>query len=310
MKYAIFAALLLATPVAAQDRMTAEQCNGSWAALETLVGVDIGSPSIEPDNEGWCMITDGDLAVDERRRLRIASLRWRASDIGRFIQSGLPPRSLEIKGRNFALVPVTGDPVYDYLLAVQSARGATSFGLNVRWDGVQNTVIVNDAFVSFSDKDRIEATARIDGVNLTDHTTTQMSIGSMGLRELSIKSDFAGWFEAYVALGLGANLLSNGAGSPEDQVARYKQQAADFIGSLPDANMSVASRNALSAFVMALPHPRGRAQMQLNAAPSLGATRMAPFTVLPAAPTPQQVIDLGLAGVTLLFTWAPTGGTQ
>ena len=310
MKHALFAALLMATPVAAQDRMTAAQCNDSWAVLEALNGRAISDAAIMPNNEGWCEITDGVFGIDRATRMQIGSLRWRASDIDRFIEDQLPPRALEIRGQGFGLVPETGDPVYDYLLGIQSARDEAAFGLSVRWDGVQNAVFIDDAFVDFSPNNRIEATARIDGINLTDQTTTQMSLGSMGLRDLSIKSDFAGWFEAYVAFGLGAAVLSSGEVSPDVQVADLQRQAVQFIDGLPDANMSQASRSALSEFIIALPSPRGRVQMQLNAAPPLGAVRMATLAVLPEPPTPEKIVELGLAGVTLLFTWAPTGGSQ
>lgn len=310
MKYALFAALIMATPVAAQDRMTPEQCVGSWDALETIVGVAISDDAIEPNNEGWCEITDGVFQMDPSTRIRISSLRWRASDIERLIELQLLPRSIEIQGQGFGVVPETGDPLYDYLLGIQMTQPETAFGLTVRWDGVQNTVIIDDTFLNFSALNRIEVSARIEGANLTDQATTQTSFGTMGLRELNIESDFAGWFEAYVAFALGAAVLTDGEVSPEDQVAEIKQHVIDFISEIPDANMPEASRNAVSAFVMSLPSPRGRAQLQLNATPVLGAARMTPFAVSATRPTPAQVLELGLEGVTFRFTWVPTGEAQ
>jgi len=47
--------------------------------------------------------------------------------------------------------------------------------------------------------------------------------------------------------------------------------------------------------------------LQLSASPTLSAARMAPFALMPSEPSMEQIVDLGLEGVTLLFTWTPMG---
>lgn len=303
----IAATLAFGSPATAQDRMTAEQCTQSWAALETLMATPETGVTFVPDNEGWCLLENGSINQDNQQSYRLASLRWRASGIDRLIEDGLPPRSLDVIGNGLSIVPQTNDPVFDYLLGVQSTNAAAGFGLSVRWDGVQNAVLLDEAYFDFAPGNRIEITARIDGVDLSDTAAMQSSIGSMGLRDLSLQSDFDGWFETHVALSLGSEVLLGNGIAPEAQVAALKDQAVQFFTQIPATIMPDASRDALSAFVQSLPHPRGTLRMQLSANPPLGAARMAPFALMSDAPSPQQIVDLGLNGVALLFTWTPTG---
>ena len=153
--------------------------------------------------------------MDQYSTLSLDMLRWRASDMVRVVDQGLPPRSLEVVGVGFAAVGQSGDPVLDYLLKLQSSVAESGFGLSVRWDGVQNAVFVDEAYVDFFAGNRIEATARIDGVNLTDQTTMQTNIGSMGLKDLVVTTQFSGWFETFVAVPMGSALLDSDGVAPE-----------------------------------------------------------------------------------------------
>jgi len=308
MKHAFLASiLLLSSPATAQERMTPAQCTGSWTVLETLMGASVSDADVVADDEGWCLILDGTFAVHDDSRFRLASLRWRASDIDRFIEDGLPPRAIEIVGKGMEVVAQSGDPVFDYLFGLQNSQPRAGFGLIVRWDGVQNAVLVDSAYVDLFAGNRIEATARIDGVNLTDQTTMQMSAGTMGLRDLSMTSEFSGWFEANIAMPLGTMLLDRDAAAPVAQVEALKAQAIGTVGKIPDTIMPQTARDALSAFVTSLPHPRGTAQLQFSANPSLGAARLAPFAMLPSQPSTEQSVEQALNGVSVLFTWSPTG---
>lgn len=306
MKHAFLAAVfLLSSPATAQERMTPAQCTGSWAALEAHMGAPVGDAGVVADDEGWCLILDGTFDINDDTSFRLASLRWRASDVDRFIEYGLPPRTIEIVGKGIGVVSQSGDLVFDYLFGLQNAQPRAGFGLTVRWDGVQNAVLVDTAYVDLFAGNRIEATARLDGVNLTDRTTMQMSVGTMGLRDLSITSEFAGWFEAYIAMPLGTMLLDSDAGAPDAQVEALKAQAIEAVGQIPDTIMPQTARDALSAFVTSLPHPRGKAQLQISADPSLGAARLAQFAMLPDPPSTEQIVEPALNGVSVLFTWSP-----
>ncbi|MBU2992775.1 hypothetical protein Q4555_03785 [Octadecabacter sp. 1_MG-2023] len=308
-QYFLVGLLALSTPTYAQERMSSEECVLSAQAVETLLGRPEGGDrgAAEADEEGWCVVHDLTLITDPRQSYRLDTLRWRAGGIERLIEDGLPPRSIEVIGKGGAVVAQTGDPVMDYLIGLLASTAESGFGFSVRWDGVQNSLMIEDLYVDISAGNRIEASARIDNVDLTDAQTIQTSFGSMGLSDLLITSDFSGWFEAYVALPLGMEVLESDGPPPEAQVALLKTQAADFLSEFPDTVLPDASEQALVEFINELPEPRGALRFQLDADPPIGAARMAPFALLGGEPTPEQIIDLGLEGVDLFVTWTPTG---
>ncbi|MCF2870059.1 hypothetical protein L0664_03175 [Octadecabacter sp. G9-8] len=307
MKHWIIAALLLASPAAAQDRMTPAQCTGSLSAVTAMADLPATLGTAQVDDEGWCRLSDVEVPIDDVSGLRIGHLRWRASDIARFIEGGLPPRTIDIEGVDFGMTARTGDPVFDYLLGLQMRQAQMSFGASLRWDGVQNAVTINNAYFEFDATNRIEATARIEGVNLSDMAAIQTSLGTAGLRSLTMKSQFDGWFETYVAMIVGNMVLAEGDGTPEAQVAARKRQAIEFMNDLPDSFMPTPSRSALAGFINGLPTPRGTAQLQISANPTIGAVRAARLAAIPRDADLAQLVEMALDGVTALFTWTPAG---
>jgi len=309
MRALIAALVLVAAPALAQDRMSQDQCTQSLAAIAALADLPAAPPAVQVDDEGWCALADIALPFSPQNDLRLAALRWRASDVERLTNDGLPPRSFEIEGAGFGVTVETGDPVLDYLLGVQMAQSQMNFALSARWDGVQNAVIIDNSHFEFDDTNRIDLTARIDDINLTDMGSIQTSAGTAGLRDLTIKSQFDGWFEAYALLVIGVALLDSDGQEPETQVAALKLQAIEFINQMPDDFMPDASRTALGAFINSMPIPRGTAQLQLSANPTLGAMRAGRFAALSPSTKTAEFVQSGLDGITMLFTWTPTEGT-
>ena len=310
MKKLIAALILLASPAIAQDRMTPEHCAQSQIALFLLIDLQAEFDESTVDDEGWCHISDLVVSLDNTSGVRIGTLRWRASDIARFIDDGLPPRALDIEGTALAALARTGDDVFDYLLALQMNQSKMSFGASLRWDGVQQIVNLNSAFFEFDEGNRIEASARIEGANLTDMATIQMSAGNAGLRNVMVKAQFDGWFETYVAMTLGTMLLSSRDATPQAQVAELKRKGAEILNTFPTDILPDPSRDALIALMNSLPTPRGTFQAQLSADPAIGAVRAARIaTLAPDAPV-SEIIETSFDGVTALFTWAPTETPQ
>ena len=306
MRALIFAAALVAaSPALAQERMTQADCEGAWQALEAVMPGEAGTATPSVTDAGWCKIEDAQLPIDSGSLARIDLLEWRASDITRLIEEGLPPRALEMRAEGLRIAPQTGDPVYDYLLELQSSVDRAGFGLSARWDGVQNVVLIEEAWLDLYGDNRIEGTARIEGVDLTDWAAIQSSAGTAGLADLSLKTTFDGWFETYVAVALGSMLLSPVETEPRAQVAALQDEAVAMIDAFPESFMPAPSRTALTAFLRALPAPRGSLQLQLSAAPALGAVRMVPLSLLPAEVGLAEAMEAALEGVTLLVTWAP-----
>jgi hypothetical protein len=216
------------------------------------------------------------------------------------VNDGLPPRTLEIEAAGIAILPQTGDAVLDYVFGVQSLGSPLGLRLSARWDGVQNSVIIDMAEVTFDAENRIAVTARIDGVNLTDRAMMQASADTAGLSELTVRSTFAGWFEEVALMPLAAGLLRADGTPPEGQVEALKLQAVALLDKMPADVLPSPSRDALAAFVQTLPTPRGSAQLQINARPAFGAERALPFAAAQGLPEAEA-----LEGLSVLFTWAP-----
>ncbi|SMX37469.1 hypothetical protein [Octadecabacter ascidiaceicola] len=309
MRCYVFAALMVcAGQVSAQERMELSTCQYGWAAVVRLIASDAQLQQISVTDDGWCQIDDLKLLAEPQTNFKVETLRWRASDMERFVEQGLPPRSLEIVGVGVSIAGATGDRNLDYLMGLQAAVPETGFGVFVRWDGVQNAVFVDEAYVDFSAENRIEATARVDGVDLSDQTAMQTSIGSMGLKDLVVTTQFSGWFETYLALPVGYGLLREDGPEPEIQVQELQSQVIEIIYNLPEEIVPGTSKEALGSFVQSLPTPRGAARLQLSANPPLGASRMTPFALMADTPALDEIVELGLDGVDLLFTWNPKGG--
>ena len=301
------AAALIAGPAAAQDLVTQSQCVQMLAGVHAMIDSEPQALDVAVDNAGWCVATDIAISLDSNGTARLQSLRWRGSDLDRFVTQGLPPRSIEVIGEGFGVVPNIGDPVFDYLVSLQTANSDTEFGLKARWDGVQNVVVLEQAVVRFDDDNRIEASARIEGVNLTDFATIQASAGTVGLRDLTIRSNFEGWFETLIAMSIGPMVLQSSDVPPEAQVATLKQQASDMIAGLPDALMPEPSRVAAIAFVNDLPTPRGSVIVQVSADPPIGAVNFVPLLAGRGPVTVDQIVNTVLNNARLLVTWTPTG---
>lgn len=307
MKYAVTAlALLGAAPVWAQDRMDATQCVASWDTVVDAIGLPNVQVQVDVDPAGWCLAQEISLSVQGGTRVRLDSLKWRATEMDRLIDEGLPPRSLEIYGEGLGFVPQTGDDVYDYLLGLQIRETELGFGLSVRWDGVQNAVLVDEAYFAFDDTNRIDVTGRIDGVDLTDEVSFQTSFGTMGLSNLLFKAAFDGWFETYLAVPVGVAILTDTGVPPEDQVDKLQRQSFDFISNFPDAILPAVAGEALADFITQLPNPRGTLQVQVSADPVIGVLRLSPLGFAQTAQERFDILPEVLEGVRVLVTWAPT----
>ncbi|PVA06909.1 hypothetical protein [Thalassorhabdomicrobium marinisediminis] len=301
---ALIAAPLLAQPVAAQDRMTAAHCTDSWAALAEITGVPAEGSTAAPDNEGWCVVENYHLQGAGQQRWQLGQLRWRATDIARFIDDDLPPRALEVRGRNLTMVPQTDDPVLAYALSLQAEPVVTQFRAALRWDGLQNALVVDEALLVFDEGNRLSLTARFEGVNFTNSDTMAASLQTVGLRSLTMSATFGGWFERLLGLPLALSLLEQGETPPAAQVDTLKSQAVSALGRVSRTTLTDASRAALVKFIESLPRPRGTARVQISANPRLDAARMRQVATLQQEATDAQIGE-ALAGVSVQVNWTP-----
>ena len=305
---------LCAMPALAQDRLTQEQCAASLDPVFNVLPTDTPSDAardlVTLDPDGWCSLRDAKLAVLPDATLYIGDLRWRGSDFDRFIEDTLPPRALEVEGRDISFLITTGVPAIDYLNAIQAVGSGFDFGIDLRWDGLQDALLVNDVYVDIDGTNSIKGSARIDGVDLTDMDAILRSQTTFGLTNLSITSSFDGWFERTIAPQVAMLLLMESDVAPERQVAALQAQAIASIETLLEEFITQNSRDAVVAFIAALPTPRGDAALQLSAQPPLGMDRLAPLFVTSVGDGLPAVLDSIMGQSTIVFTWSPTTPTE
>ena len=290
----------------AQDRMTQPLCDAGPGAVFGLVGQDvpeiIGQPRV--DEAGWCVL-EAVQVFEGSFNAVIDRLRWRGADMARLVDAGLPPRSLDLEMVGLRQQPkVDYDPLYSYLIGVQLHRNAIDATLTVRWDGVQKALILDRLAIDFPGENRVEASARLDGIDLTDTGTMQMSIGTVALSDLDLLVESNGLFEDFLLFPLGFTLLEHGDTPPEVQVRWWIGQAQRLVAGLSDELLPPRSKAALSALLDEMPMPSGIPRLTLDTAEPLGVMR-----VLLAAgdePDPAVLIDTVLAGATLIADWQPT----
>lgn len=302
--YAAIIGAFLAGPAIGQERMTPILCEASLQVVEGFVG-QAERDSVEVTDDGWCRLTGTIFTGPVIAHLRIDSLIWRGSDVGRLMQEGLPPRSLEVVAEGMRVEPSIGDSVSSYLYRIQASPTSYSAKLSVRWDGVQNAILIDEAEFRFDDTNSIAMTARVEGVDLTNMASLQTSAGTAGLRNLSVKLEFDGWFEHHVAWTLGQELLEDGDVSPEAQVIALQRQAIDAVETFPFPTTPSSSRAALAEFIAALPHPEGVLQVQIQAEPPFGMRQLMPLNGVGYSADPLPLFEAALEGIVVLVTWAP-----
>lgn len=301
----------LASPVSAQERMTASLCEGSWLAFANFSNWGRTEVEVRATDDGWCEVSDGQVEIAPQVRFSIGTLRWRGSDFQRLVDQGLPPRQIKLEARGLYVRPQTGDRVLDYLMRVQQeARPGLGLDFDLRWDAVQSALFVDHARVEFDASNYMTLEARIDGVDLSDQAAIGTTLGRAGLRSATIEAEFNGWFEQYMALALGDALIPAESADPASDVAQMRAGATAWIDSLPEGFMAPRSREALAEFVDSLPHPRGAMTAQLNAEPVLGAGALAPLILNGVAGSGDGVIETVLTNLSVLFIWTPKEGEE
>lgn len=292
--------LLLGQSVWAQDRMTDADCVAGLGLIE-MVFEDISLPDQTVSDDGWCESTDISVQAGPAHLLQMTELRWRASDMARVAEQGLPPRALELNASGLRLAAASGDPVFDYLIALQSARRSHDLRLRARWDGVQNALVLEELFVDFPGANSVALSGRFDGVSLASQEEMQDSLPTAMLSNLELVVETNGLFEGYVALPLGMALLDSET-EPEAQVQSRIGQAVNVIEGLGDAVMAPRSKDALVAFLTDLPMPSGVLRLQLDAAPGLTVAELAALMDIAGDETAPQFEQL-LERLTLRANW-------
>ena len=290
------AVFLATTQVSAFGRMTMSDCTQSWEVFNLLMNEgDRDDPrlgaSVRVTAQGWCAVRGSDPAF---ARSRFDEMEWRAEEISRFVEDGLPPLALEFR--------VTGlDPDEMAAGGISTNRPPLTFAATLRQIPAAGQVIVERAELSSDAGDVIAGTMVFERLFLSSKSMMQVSIGSVaykaGLFEMSLSGEYENPF------GFNGKLAMRG--SPEAQ----RRAAFDLISQLPDGFVDDASRAELTGFAGELPRPQGSLDLALDSETGFGLVKVGTFAALGWVDTVENGgLDVLLDGMTLGADWSPTTG--
>ena len=266
--------------------------------VETTLFGEVGAPL------PWCEATGvlvNDATLSARVEGRIDRLRWRGLDP--LLEGGLPTEAwVEMEG--LRIVPITGDPVFDWLLAAQQGPVGIDATLDAGVDA-DGAVALRSLRVDLPGRDAIDLSVETAGLDLSSRAAFEASLGRAGVTRASATVVMDGLFERYLLMPLGAAAL-DGVEDPAREAPLLRDALAAQMRLLPEAIFPGPTRGSLEALVAALPNPRGTLRLDLAApeATPLGLPRFARFAITGLPRTPEEAFE-ALDGVTLGATWTP-----
>lgn len=272
-------ALGLAGPATAQEA-------GCEAQLATVIGLvsEIAGyrgsweGKAEEAAPGVCRVEAPVWPSNDYITMKADHVTWSGENLDRMVTDRLPPTALALDIAGLRFLPDLGDPVMTYLMEIQRRGEAVDVSLRAGWDEAERVLTVERAEARFPSGDYIRFSAEVEGVDLTDRTSIQMSAGSFGITRTLWEIRSFGLFENLVLLPIGINLLS-GANDPAARIEELKAEARREIEGMPDEIVSAESRAALVAVVDDMPNPSGTLRVEMTAEPGLGPARVLPLAM-------------------------------
>ncbi len=286
-----------------QDRL----CRMSWEALLAMPEAVGLSGTYSGLDNGWCLFENiryKQPASTYGAAFEIDTLLLRGEAFGVMIFAEPPPGpvvSAEVMFEGARTVPQTDMARMNYLFAAQARVSSTSGEMALEWDSETNMLTLTKFAVDFPGDNAISLTAKVNNVNLSSNAAMQMSATGFAVTDLSLEITSHGLFENVPLMLLG-NLVLPDDGDMEVEAAKLRALAQDGVAALPDASVSMASKDALSQLIDELPNPAGRLTVDMRAESGFGPARLAAFAV---RGLPTSVADAAplFNGVTFDVTW-------
>lgn len=271
--FAVVLGLILTTGAQAQDA----NCRAQWSQVSSLLQqtgrIDTPLPGlIRETADGGCRTNGLVFPASEHVTIKVDSVRWRGTDLARFTAQGLPPTSLDLWLEGVAVVPVIGDPVFNYLQGIQAQNSTIDARVSIEWDNEARALQLERFRIDLPQDDFIEVSALIEGVDLSTKRSIQMSAGSFAITSQTLVVRSTHMFQSYLLIPLGTALL-DGAENPAKRTEDLKQMARGAIDLAPSDVLSPATKSALKAMVADMPDPSGVLTVQQKANPGLGPAR-------------------------------------
>lgn len=286
------------TPALALD---AQACRSDFEALMALIGVQSYSYLSEPSYsfEQACLI-EGVYLHESYNRLYIDKVQWGIESKGRLADGDLPSLAVvELTG--FASAPDFNNPVRNYLYALQNHQPALDVFVSYRWMKEAGEARLHFAS-EHPDGSTIEAQARLFAEDLTTLDAAVSNAGALVLHDLMLQMRLNTLFEDKLAFPLGIMLL-NDQSPPEEQVTAHKRRAETAIMALPAAIFDQETKQALSALIADLPHPKGRLEMRAYAPEGISGAQIIAAHMRGDLSTPQGFLDFLSGKLSITAAW-------
>ncbi|MCX7890609.1 MAG: hypothetical protein N2422_12945, partial [Rhodobacteraceae bacterium] len=197
-----------------------------------------------------CAFTGLHLAPDGPfgTEVRVARLTIGGTGLAAYLAAGTPPVALHLRAEGLRVTAGAGDPVMTYLLAAQSARRGIDAEAKLRRDAADRALALERLTIDLPGDNRVDATARIERVDLSSPAAAQASLGSAVLTRLEATIVSHGLFEDFLLVPLGAALLG-ATDDPEGEAARLIAGARAALAALPPDSFPDPTRAALDALL-------------------------------------------------------------
>lgn len=289
-----------------------EPCAGLWALVEGWGQAGLGAPAtaqaVGPAEDGWCEAAGVRVALGGGSMVPTIladRLRWRGEELEAVLAGTGLPVAIELEAEGLRQVTVTGEPVLDWAFEAQARPQGSAARLAARWDREARAVEVTALSLDLPGDNGLEATARLEGVDLSTPGAAVTSLGSLSLARLDASVESNGLFEAYLLVPLASAVLVD-APSPEAGWAAWRRSALDAVAVMPDALAPAVTRAELKALLLELPNPAGRLDVAVDAQQGRG-LGVARFALMGVPDTP-AALWAALDGLRLTVDWIPSTG--
>ncbi len=305
MRAAVFMAVAMAAlpvrPVLAQDADPA--CLASFNALAGVLGI---TRSVTVTQDGWCTV-DGVTVGGDAPYSSVISVdraRWQTDGTLAMADGVRLPTGLRAEIFGLRIGVTTGDPVIDYIFAVQQKPNAINATLDLAWDPVGQVLTLRNLDLDFPGDNRVQMTGEVTRIDATTLSAMLATAPMAGLTRLDVTARTNGLFETYVAFPAGTLFLT-GSTDPAADMARLRDNMTTYVAGLPAAILPTPSRDALVALVADLPNPAGTVSLTLTSEQGFGGRSLAPVLAggLNAALADPSLV---LGGVNLTFDYIRT----
>jgi hypothetical protein len=279
-------ALALAQPVVAEPA----GCPTLTAALEGATGLALTAPPA-PDVAGWCVLDGVRSSGDGDVRVSAETLRLRGEAAGDALVA------LEVEGSGLRIAPALNNrDMPDWqrdLLRLQSAE----LRLALRRDEAGDRLLVERARLALSGGGELVVTGEIAGADLA---VVSLLAGRLTRLQVRWKND--GRTLRPVMEALGAEVQPGTGGT--EAVLAARRALLGLVAALPVGSVDEDGRDALTAFIEALPQGRGTLDLDLASETGIGAAQLG-LLLLSDDPAGPKALQRALGAARLNIGWTP-----